>query len=228
VEKPLAITEADLDRVRTALASSPGVLCVGFNRRYAPLIREARRLLVRRAGPLAVSMLVNAGTLPREHWTKDPESGGGRIVGEGCHFIDLARALTGSPISSLRVTAAKSGGATIEDIASLQLGFEDGSVATIQYLSNGHRAFPKERIELIWDSKIVQLDNFRRLQGWGAYVSRSVMPRGQDKGHDALAAAFIAAVKGSGKPPIPPDELLEVSEWAIRAEALAMAGGGEA
>ena len=175
-----------------------------------------------------MSMMVNAGSLPREHWTKDPESGGGRIVGEGCHFIDLARALAGSPIASLRVTAAKSGGAAIEDVAVLQLGFEDGSVATIQYLANGHRAFPKERIELIWDSTVVRIDNFRRLEGWGASVSRSVMPRGQDKGHEALAAAFIAAVKGSGPPPIPPDELLEVTEWAIRAQALAFVGGGEA
>ena len=95
-------------------------------------------------------------------------------------------------------------------------------------LANGHRAFPKERIELIWDSTVVQIDNFRRLQGWGASVSRSVMPRGQDKGHEALAAAFLAAVKGGGKPPIPPDELLEVSEWSIRAQALANSGGGEA
>jgi predicted dehydrogenase/threonine dehydrogenase-like Zn-dependent dehydrogenase len=228
VEKPLALTHGDLDRVRAALGASPGVLCVGFNRRYAPLVREAQRLLARRTGPLVVSMMVNAGALPREHWTKDPESGGGRIVGEGCHFIDLARALAGSPIASLRVTTARAGGTATEDVSALQLGFEDGSVAAIQYLANGHRAFPKERIELIWDSTVVQIDNFRRLQGWGASVSRSVMPRGQDKGHEALAAAFLAAVKGSGRPPIPPDELLEVSEWSIRAQALANSGGGEA
>jgi predicted dehydrogenase/threonine dehydrogenase-like Zn-dependent dehydrogenase len=230
VEKPLAITESDLERVRSAVETSRGVLCVGFNRRYAPLVREAQRLLVRRTGPLAVSITVNAGALPGEHWTKDPESGGGRIVGEGCHFIDLARALAGSPIVSLRVTTAKAADAAVEDVALIQLGFADGSVATIQYLANGHRAFQKERIELIWDSKIVRIDNFRRLQGWGVDVSRSLMPRSQDKGHEALAAAFIGAVKGGegAQPPIPPDELLEVSAWSIRAQALAFAGGGQA
>ncbi|HUF30446.1 MAG TPA: Gfo/Idh/MocA family oxidoreductase, partial [Gemmatimonadaceae bacterium] len=243
VEKPLALTEPELGRVRNALVRNPGVLCVGFNRRFAPMVVEARRLLARRAGPLAVSMMVNAGALPRDHWTRDPESGGGRIVGEACHFIDLARALAGSPITSLQVTVARPGGAAVEDVAALQLGFADGSIASVQYLANGHRSFPKERIELIWDGKILGLDNFRRLKGWGVNpptvrsrlafpASRFPLPafhaRGQDKGHEALAAAFIAAVRQSAPPPISPDELLEVSGWSIRAGELAMAGGGSA
>jgi predicted dehydrogenase len=168
-------------------------------------------------------------------------------VGEACHFIDLARALVGSPITSLQVTVAKPGGAAVEDVAALQLGFADGSIASVQYLANGHRSFPKERIELIWDGKILRLDNFRRLKGWGVNPSTAVPPlpsrspfpvsrfpfpafraRGQDKGHEALAAAFIAAVRQSAPPPIAPDELLEVSAWSIRAGELAMAGGGSA
>jgi predicted dehydrogenase/threonine dehydrogenase-like Zn-dependent dehydrogenase len=228
VEKPLALSEPELDRVSEALAGSAGVLCVGFNRRCAPMVRETQRLLARRAGPLVVSMMVNAGTLPRDHWTKDRQSGGGRIVGEACHFIDLARALVASPIASMRVTVARAGGSPVEDIAAMQMGFADGSVAVVQYVANGHRSFPKERIELIWDGAIVHIDNFRRMQGWGIPVPRAMMPKGQDKGHDALAAAFVAAVQGRGPVPIPPDELLETSAWAIRAEALVLAGGGEA
>jgi predicted dehydrogenase len=228
VEKPLALTEPELDRVREAVAASPGILCVGFNRRHAPMIREAQRLLVRRSGPLVVSMMVNAGALPRDHWTKDRQSGGGRIVGEACHFIDLARALAGSPIVSMRATVARAAGAPVEDVAALQMGFEDGSVAVVQYVANGHRSFPKERIELIWDGMIVHIDNFRRMQGWGVPVPRALIRKGQDKGHEALAAAFVAAVQGRAPAPIPPDELLETSAWAIRAGELVAAGGGEA
>jgi predicted dehydrogenase/threonine dehydrogenase-like Zn-dependent dehydrogenase len=228
VEKPLALTEPELDRVASALEAAPAMLCVGFNRRFAPLVLDARRAMAGRSGPLAISMMVNAGALPSDHWTKDRERGGGRIVGEACHFIDLARAFVGAPIASLRVTVATSGGAPVEDVAALQLGFADGSIAVVHYLSNGHRAFPKERIELIWDGRIVSIDNFRRMRGWGVSAPRAVLPRSQDKGHEALAAAFVAAAAGRGPVPIPPDELLETSRWSIRAGALAAAGGGEA
>lgn len=221
VEKPLALTLEELDEVSAALEGSRGVLVVGFNRRFAPLVREMLGALAGRSGPVAAVITVNAGRIPAEHWTQDRASGGGRIVGEACHFIDLARCLAGSAIRSLEVTAAAPGGRLADDIAFLQLGFNDGSVAAVHYLANGHPRFPKERIEVFFDGKIVRIDNFRRLTAWGIPRLAGRLPRRQDKGHAALAAAFVRAVRGEGPPPIPTAELLEVSRWSIVAAAAA-------
>ena len=226
VEKPLALRLDDVERVRAALSGSRSILCVGFNRRYAPMIGAARDAVTSRSGPLVVSIRLNAGSVPREHWTRDREIGGGRIAGEGCHLIDLARHLVGAPIRGIRVTVARSGSVAVEDIALLQLEFEDGSVASIEYLANGHRGFPKERIALFFDERIVEIDNFRRVRAWGVAGLATRWPRAQDKGHVALAGAFVRAVRDGGAPPIPIDEILEVSEWAIRAGELTARGGG--
>ncbi|MEJ7810339.1 MAG: bi-domain-containing oxidoreductase [Gemmatimonadaceae bacterium] len=228
VEKPLALNEAELERISAAREGAGSLLCVGFNRRYAPMVRSAVAALSSRSGPLVATITVNAGPIPREHWTQDRQAGGGRIVGEACHFIDLARYLAGSPIVSLSVRTARAGAAPVDDIASIELGFDDGSFATIQYLANGHRSFPKERIELFFDGKTLRIDNYRKLTAWGVPGIGTRWPRGQDKGHAALAAAFVSAVRLGGPPPIPETELMEVSEWAIRAGALAAVGGGSA
>ena len=228
VEKPLALTSEQLDRVRAAAESSSSVLCVGFNRRRAPLVQRAHAVLGGRSGPLVINILVNAGAIPRDHWLQDRETGGGRIVGEGCHFLDLARYLAGSPIAQLQVLTARLHGRPEDDVAAMQLGFADGSMASIQYLANGHRGFPKERIELFFDGRSIRIDNYRKLESWGIDGLATRLPQRQDKGHEALAAAFVRAVKGDGPPPIPLDELLEVSDWSIRAAALAAQGGGEA
>ena len=226
VEKPLAISAEPLEQVRAAARGARGILCVGYNRRFAPLVRRMKEATRGRQAPLVIDILVNAGAIPREHWTQDREAGGGRIVGEATHFIDLARFLAGAPIAGVQVVAARSGGTVADDIASMQLAFADGSIASIRYLANGNRAFPKERIELVWEGKNLQLDNFRRLRGWGVAGTRPFEVRGQDKGHAALAAAFVDAVRSGGPPPIPAGEILEVTEWSIRAAALAAAGGG--
>jgi predicted dehydrogenase/threonine dehydrogenase-like Zn-dependent dehydrogenase len=225
VEKPLALSMDDLDRIEAALVSARGILCVGFNRRFAPHVVAARRMLGGRAGPLAISITVNAGKIPVEHWTQDPGSGGGRIAGEGCHFIDLARFLAGSPISDIQVAAARaSDEKPVTDVAILQLKFEDGSIGSIQYLSNGSRGFPKERVELFFDGNVVRLDNFRRVETWGDLSSSGRWPSRQDKGHSALVAAFVESVRSGGKPPIPIEELLEASRWTVRAAELARHG----
>jgi threonine dehydrogenase-like Zn-dependent dehydrogenase len=138
VEKPLALDAEDVDRVEQTLGRSSALLCVGFNRRYAPMALRAREAFRARTGPLVVDILVNAGAIPRDHWTQRLEEGGGRIVGEAVHFIDLARFFIGAPISKLQVRTAGAERA-IDDVASLQLGFADGSMASIRYLSNGHR-----------------------------------------------------------------------------------------
>ena len=227
VEKPLALDVEDVDRIGATLGRSSTIMCVGFNRRYAPMAIRARDAIRRRTGPLVVDILVNAGAMPRDHWTQHPDEGGGRIVGEAVHFIDLARYFVGTPISSLQVKTAGTERA-LDDVASLQLGFSDGSIAAIRYLSNGHRAFPKERVELFADGAVVRIENWRTMRGWGVGGLTTHVPHAQDKGHAALAAAFVNAVRGEGPPPIPPDEMLEVSRWAIRAGELAARGGGVA
>src|SRR5215210_7718746 len=108
------------------------------------------------------------------------------------------------------------------------MAFDDGSVASVQYLANGHATYPKERIELFFDGKVIRIDNYRKLAAWGVAGLQSRWPQSQDKGHAALAAAFVEAVRSGGPPPIPQDELLEVSEWSIRAGDLAVRGGGTA
>ena len=144
------------------------------------------------------------------------------------HFIDLARHLAGAPIAGIQVRTARTDGRPVDDIALLELGFEDGSIASIQYLSNGPRAFPKERIEAFFDGRAVRIDNYRRLEAWGLPGLGTRLPQSQDKGHAALAAAFLHAVRAGVAAPIAEAELLEVSEWAVRAAELAAAGGGSA
>ncbi len=218
VEKPLALREDEIDAIEHALATNGRLLAVGFNRRYAPLTLEARRALGSRVGPLAVVMTVNAGALPDDHWTRHPEIGGGRIIGEGCHFIDLARCLVGHPILDVEVVAARTSNApSVEDVSSIHVRFDDGSWAAIHYLANGNRQFPKERVELFWDGKTVRIDNFRRLEGWGVPSQGRWLGGRQDKGHQALVEAFVRAVREGTAPPIPSAELFEVSRWAIRA-----------
>lgn len=220
VEKPLAVSETDLQLVRVAAQASSGLLCVGFNRRFAPMVARLAREASQRNGPMAVNITVNAGAIPPDHWTQDPSVGGGRIVGEGCHFIDLARFLVGAAIADVQVASARRGAAVVEDVANITLAFRDGSIASIQYLANGHRAFPKERVEVFFDGKIARIDNFRRCEGWGlAFTSR--LPRSQDKGHGHLVAEFIRSLKGERPPPIPMAELLEVADVTVTAAALA-------
>jgi predicted dehydrogenase len=226
VEKPLAMTHEELDRVEQAARTSRGKLAVGFNRRYAPHVQRAKQAIAHRSGPVTIAITVNAGAIPKEHWTQDAGSGGGRIVGECCHFLDLARFLAGSQATSLQVTTAKRGAEPIDDIALCQIGFADGSLATVQYLANGNKAYPKERIELFFDGKVIRLDNYRKIDAWGVDHLKVRWPDKQDKGHAAFAAAFINAVKTGSEPPVGLEELLEVSRLSIEAAQLARNGGG--
>jgi len=212
VEKPLAIREDDVERISAALPKTDRILCVGFNRRFAPLTLAARKALDGRVGPLVVNITVNAGELPDDHWTNHPEAGGGRLVGEACHFIDLARYLVGHPILDVKLTTARGRERQrLEAVSLIQLAFEDGSIASVQYLANGPGAFPKERVELFWDGKGLRIDNFRSMKGWGVKGISGWPGRRQDKGQKALVAAFVEAIRGGGVGPIAHDELLEVS-----------------
>lgn len=233
VEKPLALTLEELAAIREVYdgagaidprpADGRSVLMVGFNRRYSPHALRMKALLDSVAEPKCFVMTVNAGAIPPEHWTQDREVGGGRLVGEACHFIDLLRFLAGAAIASTQVSAmgAAPGMRVRDDKASITLGFADGSIGSIHYFANGHRAFPKERLEVFCAGRILQLDNFRKLSGWGwPGFSMSRLWR-QDKGQQACVAAFLGAVRGDSSAPIPIDELLEVSRVTIEAAKLA-------
>lgn len=221
VEKPLCLTLDELAQIERAYTESreagrTSIVAVGFNRRYAPHVQRAAALLAGVTGPKAFVMTVNAGAIPAQHWTQDPALGGGRIVGEACHFIDLLRFLAKSPIVS--ASAASLPGA-IRDSATLQLTFADGSMGTIHYLANGSKAFPKERLEVFAQGRVLQLDNFRVLRGYGWPGFSSQRLWRQDKGQAGCARAFLDAVRTGGQAPTPFEEIVEVSRVAIELAA---------
>lgn len=223
-EKPLCLTLEELAAIETeAVARPQQLLMVGFNRRFAPLTVRAKQLLETVSEPKAFIMTVNAGDIPASHWTQDPTVGGGRIVGEACHFIDLIRYLAGAPITGWRAMAIGLNGASTirDDKASISLTFADGSTGVIHYLANGHKSFPKERLEAFAGGRILQLDNFRALRGWGWKGFSKIGGLRQDKGQTACANAFVEAVRAGKPSPIPLPDIIEVSRVTIEAaEAL--------
>ena len=228
VEKPLAIDQVGLDMVRSAYDASqtgyphggPQVM-VGFNRRFSPQVQKMKALLAPVKEPKSFIMTMNAGAIPANHWTQDNTVGGGRIIGEACHFIDLMRFLAASPIVSVqaRRMGDAPGVAITEDKASITLGFEDGSFGTIMYLANGAASFPKERVEVFAAGRVLQLDNFRKLKGYGWPGFSKMNLWKQDKGQNACAAAFLQAVE-KGVPAIPVDEIFEVARVTIEVAEL--------
>lgn len=228
VEKPLAIDAAGLASVREAFdaahaqAGRPGPqVMVGFNRRFSPQVQKMKALLAPVKEPKSFIMTMNAGAIPANHWTQDNAVGGGRIVGEACHFIDLMRFLAGSPVVSVqaRRMGDAPGVAITEDKASITLGFEDGSFGTILYLANGAASFPKERVEVFAAGRVLQLDNFRKLKGYGWPGFSKMNLWKQDKGQTACAAAFLKALE-SGTPAIAPEEIFEVAQVTLSVAAL--------
>lgn len=222
VEKPLAINVAELQNIEAEYrnqlnnGSSPKLM-VGFNRRFSPHVKKMKELLTPIKQPKAFIFTVNAGVIPANHWTQDALVGGGRIIGEACHFIDLMRYLADSEIISAQ--AHKIGdinnGEITEDKASITLKFADGSFGTIHYLANGTASFPKERIEVFAAGKILQLDNFRKLKGfgWSGFTKMNLWR--QDKGQKSCAEAFIKAIESGEASPIPASELFEVARVSI-------------
>jgi predicted dehydrogenase/threonine dehydrogenase-like Zn-dependent dehydrogenase len=212
VEKPLALCMEELAEIEAAWAQGKSLLMVGFNRRFAPQVQKMKELLRAVIGPKAFVMTVNAGTIPASHWTQDREIGGGRLVGEACHFIDLLRFLADEPIIEWRRMDMNS---STHDTVTLQLGFADGSMGTVHYFANGSKSFPKERLEVFGSGRVLQLDNFRRLRGFGWPGFSKMSLWRQDKGQRACAAAFVQAVVSGGTAPISMDQIVEVSRVAI-------------
>ncbi len=200
VEKPLCLTAQELMEIECAVEQARGEawVSVGFNRRFSPHAVQMRKLLSMSLAPIAIVATMNAGTIPLKHWINDPEVGGGRLLGEACHFIDLAIFLTGSLIAS--VSASEIG--SENDCASILLKHLNGSTSVVNYLSNANRDLSKERVEVHGDGRSLLLDNFRELHGFG-FRSFSSLKTKQDKGHSAQFALFGERIKTGGAPLIP-------------------------
>ena len=199
VEKPLAITLADAAAIEATVAASGILLTVGFNRRYAPLAQELKRNLVAAPGPKLILYRVNAGALPPDHWTYDPEEGGGRIRGEGCHFFDLCNwLLDEEPVAVTAQHATGTGTALVDrDNMAVTVRYRGGSLATVYYACTGNSATGKERVELYAGGKSAILEDFRELTLAG-FPGKSTSLKAIDKGHAQLLANFVAAVQGKG------------------------------
>ena len=217
-EKPLAIDQASLDEVSRVVSNSDTRLMVGFNRRFAPLVIAMKKFLSSNIEPMHIHYRINAGLIPLNHWLHDPDQGGGRIIGEGCHFIDLLIYLTGQNPVSVRTFGLPEMGKYKEDNITMVIAFENGSIGTIDYLSNGDKSVPKERIEIFAGGKVVQMDDFRKIsmiENGKKIIRKSNL--GQDKGHKAAWQAFVNAVKNGSKSPIPYNEIWQVTMTSFAA-----------
>ncbi len=215
VEKPLCLTFEQLDAIQAAHTGEQ-LLMVGFNRRFAPLSIDLQLQLQRFSGPKSFVYTCNAGSIPDDHWTQDPVLGGGRLIGEACHFVDLLRYLAASPIEDLQLLSAADS-KPCPDTFSLTLRFADGSIGTVHYFANGSKAFPKERLEVFASGKVLRLDNYRKLEAWGITGFRKRRLLAQDKGQINCCKAFIQAIQSGGPAPIPASELFEVQRWLLEA-----------
>jgi len=222
-EKPLALTREDLAEIK-AEVEKPGarLLMVGFNRRFASLAVQMKAFLEKSAEPLAAHYRINAGYIPPEHWVHDLAQGGGRILGEACHFIDFITWLVGAAPSSVRAQALPDLGRYRQDNAVIQLGFPDGSLGTVSYLANGDKSVSKERVEVFRGGRVAVLDDFRSLEMVYRSTHKTKKSRlRMDKGHAAEWEVFASAIMAGGPPPIPYDQLFGVMEATFDAvEAL--------
>ena len=216
VEKPLCMTCEELDEISRTYEEMGNArnlfLMVGFNRRFAPLIQKLKKLLDPISDPKSFIMTVNAGSIPPDHWTQDSDIGGGRIIGEACHFVDLLRFLAGKRINTSDLVTL---GDTTGDSVSISMTFEGGSIGTVHYFANGNKRFPKERLEVFSDGRIFQMDNFKSLSAYGCPGFKKMNLWNQDKGHEAEVSSFLDTIKNGTQPPIPLDEIMEVTKILI-------------
>lgn len=220
VEKPLAINLEELNKIESCynkiIEKHNLKLMVGFNRRFSPLICKMKNLVDLQSMPKSFIVTVNAGNVPFDHWIHNPDVGGGRIVGEACHFVDLLRYLSGSRITDFQCTklGSNSGLMITNDKSTITLAFEDGSIGTIHYFSNGGNTFPKERVEVFCNNAVLQLNNYRSLIGYGWPKFKKTKLFKQNKGQKECVKAFIDSISNSVSP-ISFEELLEVSKISI-------------
>ena len=223
LEKPAALSREELDGLTAAVVETGGFLTVGYNRRFSPHARHVRELFAARSGPMAIHYTVAAGATPGGTWHTDPAVGGGRIIGEGCHFVDLCTYLVGAAPSEV---FARTLGRDPEsdDSTVLMLGFADGSTATIAYLANASAALPKERFEVSADGRTALCDNFRETRVAGGKATKTI---NQDKGQATAVAEVVAAVKRGEASPFTLEELYAVSDATFAAGRSIRSGRSE-
>lgn len=219
VEKPLCLSHAELKIIKKTyneiikIGQFKPLLMVGFNRRFSPLIIKTKELLRMKQGPKSVVITVNAGSIPGDHWTQDLNIGGGRINGEVCHFIDLARFIIDCSIVNQNLICMKS---ELNDTLSISLSFRDGSIATIHYFANGSKSVSKERIEIYASNGVLQINNFKELKVFGWDGSKNKKLWSQDKGQNACVEAFANSILNNEENPIPIDEIFEVTDVTLK------------
>lgn len=222
VEKPLAITLQQLEEVKQAVENSDKMIIVGYNRRFSTHIQKMKTLIG--SYPLNIVATMNAGFIPHDSWIQQMDVGGGRIIGEACHFIDLMIYLTGSLVKEVVMEGLGANPQKNTDNASILLKFENGSVGTIHYYSNGHKGYSKERIEVYTGGKVLVLDNFRKLKGYGFSKFSSLKTR-LDKGHTVQFKQLIDYLKKGKEPIIPFEELYNSTKASLMAvESLQVKG----
>jgi len=214
VEKPLALTLEEVETIKSAVEKSGKIVTVGFNRRFSPFSIAAKELLDNNT-PIQIIATMNAGFIPDNSWVHDMESGGGRIIGEACHYIDLISFLTGSEVEKVIMNAMGNNATSNTDNASILLKYKNGSSGVINYFSNGSKSYPKEKIEIYSQQKNILIDNFRSAEFFG--YSKSKMKKTQDKGHKEQFRLWNELLKNGGKSLIPFDEIYNTSRAAILA-----------
>jgi len=218
VEKPLCLTDDELQeviKVYKSFASDSDdnkILMVGFNRRFSPVVRKIKDLLSARGTPIVATYNVNAGYIPKDSWIQDPVEGGGRIIGEVCHFVDTFRYLVGSPVKTVYATCVRSDNDSYidKDSVSITLTYADGSIGTIIYYALGNQQYPKEKLEIAADGAVALLEDYRILETYGKKKEKIKIT--QDKGFDAEIKAFIDALVKGESAPIPFEELVETTK----------------
>lgn len=224
VEKPLALSEDELDLITNAYIKSGKTVTVGFNRRFAPLALKMKKVLGSGNTPMNLVATINAGFIPSNSWLHDMAVGGGRIIGEACHFVDLIIFLSGSKVKSVCMNSMGVQPEENTDNVSILLKLENGSNATINYFANGSKAYSKERFEVYHEGRVLVLDNWRKLKGYG-FKNFSSASSGQDKGHQSQFNLLMQSVKNGGGQIIPMDELINTTKTTFAAIQSLKTGG---
>lgn len=222
VEKPLALKQEELDKVVGAVNETDNTVMVGFNRRFSPHAVKMKELVGRNAGPMNVIATMNAGHIPSDVWVHDPEVGGGRIIGEACHYVDLITYFTGSKVQEVSMQAMGEHPKENTDNASIHLKYKNGSLGVINYFANGNKSYSKERVELYHQGRNLIMDNFRKLYGYGFddsffSLSNKILSTKQDKGHAKQFELLTKRWKEGGEPLIPFDEIVNTTRATFAA-----------
>lgn len=218
VEKPLALTAEELDQIRQRANRYPDkIIMVGFNRRFSKHTAKIKDILLGRTGPLCMNMTINAGQVPIEHWVHDPKRGGGRIINEACHFIDLLSYIAEAEVTAVSAMMVGPSQAIQQDKMSIVLAFADGSVGTVNYFANGPKSYPKEMLEIFSDGRVLKLENFRTLRAFGFKKIKTFRTMRQDKGHLAEINAFLEKTKTGGDELIPLEQLINITQASFDA-----------